>query len=530
MTGLRVGLDVGGTNTDAVVVDEDGRVLSWHKSATTPEVFDGIRAALAAVLVDVDRTAIGQVMLGTTHPVNAIIRRRDLASVGILRIAAPATMSITPLASWPKDLADLVRGHVEIIRGGHEYEGTEISPLDEEAVAEFARSVRGEVDAVAVTGVTSPANPDHELRAAEIINSVLEGSIPVTLGHQVGGLGLLERENSAVLNGALTFVGRGIVSGLENALTAEGLTADIYITQNDGTLLTATEAARLPIMTIGSGPTNSMRGAAFLSGLSDAIVMDVGGTSTDVGLLVDGFPRESALAVEIGGVRTNYRMPDLISIGLGGGSILASRDDIGPAAGPDSVGHELQRRALIFGGDVATLSDVAVASGRAEFGDRSLALAGLSTGAVDRALRWVDDRIQMLAERIRATRTALPLVAVGGGAHLIADSVEGVTEVVRHPYAGVANAIGAAIAEASGSVDRSMRYDDSSREECLAEARAAATDAAIHAGADPSRIRITSVNEIPMAYMPGNCARVQVKAVGPLLARKPAPPSADRKE
>lgn len=523
MSGLRVGIDVGGTNTDAVVVDEAGEVVNWHKSATTPEVFDGIRSSMAAVLAGVDRDAVAQVMLGTTHPVNAIIRRKDLAKVGILRVAAPATLSISPLASWPKDLAQIVRGHVAIIQGGHEYEGTEISPLDEDAVAAFARRCRGEVDAIAVTGVTSPANPDHEVRAGEILTEVLGASVPVTLGHQVGGLGLLERENSAVLNGALTFVGRDIVRGLESALRAEGLLADIYITQNDGTLLAASEAARLPIMTIGSGPTNSMRGAAFLSGLADAIVMDVGGTSTDVGLLVDGFPRESALAVEIGGVRTNYRMPDLISIGLGGGSILApAHDGSAPAAGPDSVGHELRQRALIFGGEVSTLSDVAVAAGRAEFGDRSLATSVLGRTTIDATLAWVDDRIQMLAERIRAARTELPLVAVGGGAHLIPDEVEGVSEVIRHRYAGVANAIGAAISEASGSVDRSMRYEDSSREQCLAEAKAAATDAAIHAGADPAHIRITSVNEIPMAYMPGNCARVQVKAVGPLLSRRPA--------
>jgi N-methylhydantoinase A/oxoprolinase/acetone carboxylase beta subunit len=521
VTSLRIGLDVGGTNTDAVVVDTDGQVLAWHKSATTPDVFDGIRSALDSVLTEIDSDAVTQVMLGTTHPVNAIIRRKGLARVGILRVAAPATLSISPLASWPKDLAQLVRGHVEIIQGGHEYEGTEILPLDEDAVAAFARACVNAVDAIAITGVTSPANPDHELRAREIVRDTIGEAYPVTLGHEVGGLGLIERENSAVLNGALRFVGNDIVNGLQRALDSHRLDADIYITQNDGTLLVAAEAARRPIMTIGSGPTNSMRGAAYLSGVSDAIVMDVGGTSTDVGLLIDGFPRESALAVEIGGVRTNYRMPDLISVGLGGGSIVHPPDEAGPAAGPDSVGHELHRSALVFGGDVTTLSDVSVAAGRADFGDRSLA-AGLDRDDIARVLDWVDDRVQFLTDRIRAAHVELPLIAVGGGAHLIPDQVDGVPEVIRHRFGGVANAIGAAIAEASGSVDRSMRYDDSSREECIAEATAAAIDAAIHAGADPARTRITTVNEIPMAYMPGNCARVQVKAVGPLLTRVPS--------
>ena len=519
MTSLRIGIDVGGTNTDAAAVDQAGAVVSWHKAVTTPDVFDGIRESLTAVLRDIDSASIGQVMLGTTHPLNAVIRRRGLAKVGILRIAAPATLSISPLASWPKDLAQIVGGHVEIIQGGHEYEGTEIMPLDEDAVRAFALRCENQVDAIAVTGVTSPANPDHELRARVIIAEVLGDSSPVTLGHEVGGLGLLERENSAVLNGALTFVGRDIVRGLQQALSSHGLDPDIYITQNDGTLLAAAEAARRPIMTIGSGPTNSMRGAAYLSGLADAIVMDVGGTSTDVGLLVDGFPRESSLAVEIGGVRTNYRMPDLISVGLGGGSVLRADGSGGPAAGPDSLGYQLEKRALIFGGDTPTLSDVAVVAGRADFGDRSLAAAVLSPAVVSAALQWVDERVQTLSERIKATRSELPLIAVGGGAHLVPDRIPGVPEVIRHRYSSVANAIGAAISEASGSVDRSMRYDDSSREKCMAEATAAATDAAIHAGADPVHIRITSINEIPMAYMPGNCARVQVKAVGPLLLR-----------
>jgi N-methylhydantoinase A/oxoprolinase/acetone carboxylase beta subunit len=514
VSSLRIGIDVGGTNTDAVAVDVQGNVLSSHKSATTPEVFDGIRAVLADVLADVDRGSVGQVMLGTTHPVNAIIRRKDLARVGILRIAAPATLSISPLAGWPRDLAQAVRGHVEIIRGGHEYEGTEINPLDEDAVRRFAEECRDRVDAIALTGVTSPANPDHEIRAAQIIREVLGEDFAVTMGHEVGGLGLLERENSAILNGALRFVGEGIVAGLEQALASHQLDASIYLTQNDGTLLSAAEAVRRPILTIGSGPTNSMRGAAYLSGLSDAIVMDVGGTSADVGLLVDGFPRTSALAVEIGGVRTNYRMPDLISIGLGGGTIV--RTDPALSIGPDSVGYRLTEQALVFGGDILTLSDLSVLAGRVTMGEPARA-AGVDRATVDAGIAWVDDRIQVLTDRIKAARVDMPLIAVGGGAHLIPDKIPGVSAVVRHEHAAVANAIGAAIAEASGSVDRAYRFGDSSREACLDEAKQAATEAAVRAGADPALVRITTVNEIPMAYMPGDCARVQVKAVGPLL-------------
>src|SRR5207247_630326 len=137
--------------------------------------------------------------------------------------------------------------------------------------------------------------------------------------------------------------------------------------QNDGTLMVMDYALRYPILTIASGPSNSLRGGAFLSGLEDAIVVDVGGTTTDVGVLVGGFPRESAVAVNIGGVRTNFRMPDLISIGLGGGSLVRRNGAV--RVGPDSVGYNLEEDGLVFGGKTLTATDIAVAVGRANLGD-----------------------------------------------------------------------------------------------------------------------------------------------------------------
>src|SRR5580658_6841777 len=120
-----------------------------------------------------------------------------------------------------------------------------------------------------------------------------------------------------------------------------------------GTLMGAAQAERFPVLTFASGPTNSMRGAAFLSGKSEAIVIDVGGTTTDVGLLHKGFPRQAGSTVDIGGVRANFRMPDVFSIGLGGRAIAVD-DSPAPRVGPQSVGYELIRRARVFGGDVIT--------------------------------------------------------------------------------------------------------------------------------------------------------------------------------
>ncbi|MFE4777787.1 hydantoinase/oxoprolinase N-terminal domain-containing protein [Streptomyces sp. NPDC056713] len=515
---LRIGIDVGGTNTDAVVVDDDGQVVATTKSATTPDPFDGIRESLAKVVQGVDAAEISQAMLGTTHPANAIIQRRDLEKVGVLRLAAPASMGVRPGVAWPADLHRAIIHKAAIVKGGNEYDGAEISPLDEDAIRAFAEECAQHIGAVAVSAPFSPASHEHELRTAEILAEELGGDFPVSLSHRVGALGLLERENATILNSSLLGVARNVVAGFHSALTENGLDVDSFLTQNDGTLMSSDEAIRFPVLTLGSGPTNSMRGACSLAGLSDALVIDVGGTSADVGILVDGFPRESTAAVEVGGVRTNFRMPDLISVGLGGGTVVRSGDGQAGevAVGPDSVGYRVLTEALVRGGSTVTLSDISVAAGRLKgFGDAEL-LQGLDPQLVERALAWVDTQIGIMTERMKASRHSLPLIAVGGGSHLVPDRVAGASEVIRPENHAVANAFGAAIAEASGSIDRVYRYENRGREACLDEARSLATDAAVKAGADPQKVRITSLAEVPLTYVPGKACRVQVKAAGPL--------------
>ena len=513
---IRVGIDVGGTNTDAVVIDASGEVLAAVKVATTPEPIDGIRAALDGVLVGLEHSQISKAMLGTTHSANAIIQRRGLDRVAVLRLAAPSSLGIPPGAAWPDDIRSGVIGTTAIIEGGHEYNGKEIASLDTEAVKLLAaEAIRAECRSIAVAGAFSPATTEHEIRAREVLQAELGADFPVSLSYEIGSLGLLERENATILNAALLSVATGVVNGFEGALAQRHLDVDAYLTQNDGTLMMAAEAGQYPVLTLGSGPTNSMRGACALAGTDDAIVIDVGGTSADVGILVGGFPRQSSAAVEVGGVRTNFRMPDLISMGLGGGTVVRNAGaDL--RIGPDSVGYAVATDAICVGGDVLTLSDISLAAGRMTgFGDPAR-VRTLGTDLVSAALGWVDEQILVVSDRMKSTRAALPLLAVGGGAHLVPDAIPGVSEVIRPKHQSVANAYGAGIAEASGSVDRVYSYDASSREECLDDARELATDAAVRAGADPDRVRITTVTEVPMTYVPGGGCRVMVKAAGPL--------------
>jgi N-methylhydantoinase A/oxoprolinase/acetone carboxylase beta subunit len=509
---VRIGVDVGVTNTDAVVMDTTGAVLAWMKSPTSPDHLVGIREAIAGALSRAGNVTATQVMAGSTHVADAISRRRNLAKVGVLRIGASSSLSIPPFTMWPNDLVERVAGPVALIRGGHEHDGREISPLDTDAVHAFAALCAGAVDGVAVVGMTSPVNADHERRAAAILRDLLGEHITITQGHVVGGIGLLERENSAILNSSLMGLHRTVIDGIGQVLIELGHTTDLYLTQNDGTLISASEAVRRPLLSIGSGPTNSMRGAAYLSGLTDAVVMDVGGTSTVLGLLVDGFPRVSGCPVEVGGVRTNYRMPELVSAQLGGATVVHRGSP--PRIGPDNVGERLMTDGLVFGGAITTLSDVSVSAGRTALGDP--ALARVEPVLVRSVMAQVDARLVALADRTKASRAKLPLVAVGGAAHLVPDQMPGISAVLRYEHSPVANAIGAATAEASGSIDRIYSYDRSSRNRCITDAQQLASEDAVLAGADPARTRITKMTEIPMSYMPGNCVRVQVTALGPV--------------
>ena len=256
--------------------------------------------------------------------------------------------------------------HTYLCHGGHEFDGREISPLDPDEIREVAKEIAGKgITAVAVSSVFSPVNTSMEQEAAAMLQEQVPGA-QVTLSSDIGRVGLLERENAAILNACLRPLARETISAFRQSIADLGITAPLYITQNDGTLMSADFAEQYPVLTFASGPTNSMRGAAFLSGLKDAMVVDVGGTTSDVGALTHGFPREASVAVDIGGVRTNFRMPDVYSFGLGGGSLV--RED--PLrVGPQSVGYRITEEALVFGGETLTTTDIAVAAGVADIGD-----------------------------------------------------------------------------------------------------------------------------------------------------------------
>ncbi|GAB3878966.1 hydantoinase/oxoprolinase N-terminal domain-containing protein [Terrabacter terrigena] len=520
---VRIGIDVGGTNTDAVLLDDANTILASVKRPTTLDIETGVVDALNAVLVGHDPASVTLAMLGTTQCTNAIVERRGLRRVAVLRIGAPATTAIEPLADWPEDLRDVVLADSRVVGGGHHYDGREIAPLDVAAVRRAGRDWGGAVDAVAISSVFSPANPDHERAAAELLREMLD--LPITVSHEIGSIGLLERENAAVMNAALTGVAQRATNGFVQALTAAGVSAATYLSQNDGTLMSLSQAAEYPVLTVASGPTNSLRGGALLSGRSDAIVIDVGGTTADLGALVAGFPRESGIAVDVGGVVTNFRMPDLVSVALGGGTIV--RGGQGGAAvrlGPDSVGYEITRRALCFGGDTLTLTDVAVARGL-RLHDRETTTPQVTPELAESVSAATTELMAVALDRMRTTADPVTVIAVGGGSFLVPEDLPGALEVLRPPHHEVANAVGAAIAEVSGEVDRIFRAEGRSRESLIEEAQTEARDRAVQSGAIPSSVRDVDLEEIQLAYLPGDAVRIRARAAGRLDSTRTAAPA-----
>ncbi|HEY0939899.1 MAG TPA: hydantoinase/oxoprolinase family protein [Steroidobacter sp.] len=522
---MRIGIDVGGTNTDAVLMD-GRRLVAWAKRPTTRPVETGIMAALSAVIADsgIASTDVRIVMIGTTHFTNAFVEARGLLHVGVIRLASPSGEALPPMIGWPGPLREAVEGRTFMLPGGYEFDGREIAPFDGARVREAARQLRRQdLRAIAISSAFAPVNSGMEERAAAIVREEFP-TASITLSSSIGRVGLLERENAAIMNASLASLASEVVVSFREALQRLGIKAPFFVTQNDGTLMSADCAERLPILTFGSGPTNSIRGAAFLTGRRDAIVIDIGGTTSDIGVLAKGFPRESSLSADIGGVRTNFRMPDVLAIGLGGGTRVhlpsrlfdaAGLSDCDFAIGPDSVGLRLPQDAYLFGGETLTMSDVAVAAGFADFGDRQR-VPSLSQPVRDAILARARLMIESGIDRMKTASGDVPVVVVGGGAFLLQETPRGASTLERPEHASVANAIGAAIAQVGGEVDRVCSYAAGGRETALAEVRAEAVRVAAAAGAAPATIEIIDMDEVALNYLPGETVRVRARAVGNL--------------
>ncbi|KAF5600254.1 d-amino acid hydantoin hydrolase (hydantoinase) [Fusarium pseudoanthophilum] len=525
---LRIGIDVGGTNTDGVLIDPllssgpDRGIIAWHKEPTTANPSFGINNALTTMLgsSSIRPHEVASVTIGTTQFVNAVVERdaARLSRVAVIRLCGPFSKHNLPCVDWPDDMRELILGHHALLHGGLEVDGRLISNIDQDEIKTQCSIIKQKgINSVVVVGIFSPIDTveRQEERAADIIKAEIPGC-DVVCSKEVANLGFLERENAAILNASILPFARKTIRSFHEPVKRLGLGCAVFITQNDGTVLSGELAARLPIRTFSSGPTNSMRGAAFLvqGNLDEAMmVVDIGGTTSDVGILLEnGFPRQQAAYSDLSGVRMNFSCPDIKSIGLGGGSIV--RIDSSVSVGPDSVGYKLPEEAVVFGGNVLTATDCTVlANPELKIGDPALMKDALSEDQLTKVSLTIKRKLEKVIDTMKISPKDIPVILVGGGAVIAPDELKGASKVIKPQWSQVANAIGAAIARVSAVVDTVQSTVSSSTNECLDEVSRAAVRKTVEAGALRSTVKVVEKEVFPLQYIE-NKTRFIVRATG----------------
>jgi hypothetical protein len=417
------------------------------------DVADDLAGALASAIEqlltspDVDGALVTHVMLSTGQAITHALEDRAVDRVAVIRIGSPLTRAVPPFTAWPTALRDAVSVGESVVRGGAECDGRSTGALDEEEIARFLDTLAEDVGAVAITGIFSPVAPDHELAAAAVARRVLGPEVRISLSHELGSLGLIERENAAILNAALTGAAQRVAAMFEDTLSSAHVAGEAFVAQNDGALMTLQVGQRWPVLMLDSGPAAAMRGAVHLSGVDDAVVVQAGRTATQIGTVVHGLPKEAASAGGVAGVRIGLRLPDVRRLA------------------PDA-----DRRAL--------------------------------ASAID----WATTGLQV------------PLVLAVGPSHsVLPDRLPGLGRLLRPPSGEVAAAVGAALGPVTGRAERVSEDRPDRRREALDAAQQAATELAVHAGADPDRLQVVGADEAQLTYDVEPVVRISVKVAGPPL-------------
>lgn len=517
----------------------------------------GITTAIRAVLdsSNIPSNAITCVIIGTTHFVNAVVQRSpSLQPVAVVRLCGGGTdgfgLGVPPFIDFPEGLAEVMCGGTWFCEGGNQITGSEISALDEGELARVGEEiVESGVWDVVVAGIYSPVAAEHEKRTGEVLlrrmgsamaRRGVVGQPRVTLSHEISAIGFLARENAAILNASLKALAERTIWGFQQAMDKifRHEPCSLYLTQNEGSVLAAADAINLPIRTFNSGPTNSIRGGKFLWDAANSqagelpreredalVVIDIGGTTSDSGLLLpNGLPQMSSVMSYVGGVRTNFALPAVESVGLGGGSVVRSTSAC-VTVGPDSVAMELQQRARLWGGDVLTATDIVAtdlernhAEGHPLSGLGNLQpLSDISLEVIDGAKQHMLRTIEDLVDRTKVSKDDVDVLIVGGGAILIDTDrpLRGVRKALTVAGGEVANAVGAAISRASGVIDTVVSTAQQTAKQAQSKVRQMAIEAAVLNGALRDTVEIAEVNTLPVQYVDAK-VRLIVRAVGTL--------------
>jgi len=331
-----IGVDTGGTYTDAAIIEARGhRILATSKAITTKGdlavgVAEAITQALAKLPHEISPQSIGMVSVSTTLATNAVVEGHGSATGAVLIGFDTKMVERTGIAKAFPDIP------MALIAGGHNHAGDAVAPLDVEALDAAVLAMNSQVDAFSVAATFAVRNAEHEHSARDRIVA-LTGK-PVTLSTELSSaLDAPRRALTAVLNARLIPRISGLIGAVQRAMAQLHMACPLLIVKGDGSLALAESVATRPIETVLSGPAASLVGAQWLSGLNSFILSDMGGTTTDLGLLLEGRPKVKEEGAEVGGWRTMVRAMDVRTIGLGGDSEIALLANGRIAVGPQRV-------------------------------------------------------------------------------------------------------------------------------------------------------------------------------------------------
>lgn len=320
---LVLGIDTGGTYTDGVVVElENKNILKKAKALTTREdLAVGIRNCINNLEFQ-DLHKISVISLSTTLATNAIVEGRG-CEVGLLMIGHE------PIEKLPV-------AHFSVLPGGHDIKGRSLEDLDLELTRKAISEFKDKVDAVAISGYLSVRNPEHEIVVKKMVQEML--AVPVVCAHQLTtSLGFHERTVTAVLNARLIPIITELIESVQKVLEEKEIDASIMIVKGDGCLMSESLAREKPIETILSGPASSIIGGTFLTQIPEALVLDMGGTTTDIAILKNGVPRINQEGAMVGGWLTRVQAAEIYTYGLGGDSYIQLNKDRKIVVGPQRV-------------------------------------------------------------------------------------------------------------------------------------------------------------------------------------------------
>lgn len=456
---MLVGLDVGGTHTDAVLI-KDGRVFKKNKVRTNSQdlVATGLNI-LETLLKDQDLRQVKRIVISTTLSTNAIIEGKT-PPVGVIVTSGPG---INPENYKIGDSFYAVKGVID-------HRGREIVKIDQEEISGICSEIKGKgINNLAVVGKFSPRNPEHEKKIQTIAGSDFTSC---STGHKISGsLNFPRRLTTAYLNAAVHNIHLNFVRSFRFSFDDDIVDIPLYILKADGGTMLIHNSINMPVQTVLSGPAAGVMGIMALCSVDkDAVGLDIGGTTTDISLFADGVPLMEPYGIKIGGHQTLVRALTSRSIGIGGDSLVRLTPDNQLQIGPVRMGP-----AMAFGGEHPTPTDAAIALSMLESGDKGKAveamkslgeplglspeemakkiinqMAAMIYDEIDSLIKEVNQRPVYTIHELLENRRIVPekLIMIGGPAPFLGPffAERWSMDYLISPHADVANAIGAAVA------------------------------------------------------------------------------------